>query len=110
MGADIVRQPRQTELLYIEGSPEGAFYGPPGFLVVDEISGEIYRKTTLQEYNTGWVILGSGGSFPGSCFQGIFPTSGLPANPPPNPLCWAQAYDQVYDVLYLWIPSLQLWR
>lgn len=65
MGAlPIIRElpPIQTELIWIEGSPEGSYEAPAGFFVIDWTTGNWYRKTTPVTQNTGWVVVTTGGS------------------------------------------------
>ena len=48
--------PQQTEFPRWRGNPEGVYYAPPGYVLMDWDTGEMYRKTTRQEFNTGWAI------------------------------------------------------
>lgn len=44
----------QSEIQWLRGSPEGRVKSPPGWLIVDEVIGTIYRKTTQVDSATGW--------------------------------------------------------
>lgn len=48
------KQSRETLFDWIQGSPEGNNYGPAGYVVVDELTGEMWIKTTAPELKTGW--------------------------------------------------------
>lgn len=54
--------PLQTEIVWIEGSPEGIVSAPVGYLVVDYRAGNLYIKQTPDSLKTGWLALGGGGS------------------------------------------------
>lgn len=54
-------EPVQTELDWVTGSPEGRDYGPPGYVEIDYLTGEWWRKTTPIDQNTGWELINSGG-------------------------------------------------
>lgn len=47
--------PIQTEFPAWVGNPEGFYYAPCGYILVDYDTGDMYRKTTPKEFNTGWV-------------------------------------------------------
>jgi hypothetical protein len=66
------RQPTQTQLMWIDGSPEGVEFGPAGLVRVDYISGNWYRKGTTADLNTGWELMTSGGMGGGN-FIGVGP-------------------------------------
>lgn len=53
--------PLQTEIVWIEGSPEGAVSAPVGYLVVDYRAGNLYIKQTPDTFKTGWLKLGGSG-------------------------------------------------
>jgi hypothetical protein len=54
--------PIQTEFPRWYGNPENVYYAPCGYVVMDYDTGDMYRKTTPQEFNTGWVVTLGGGS------------------------------------------------
>lgn len=56
--------PVQTALNWVDGTPEGRDYAPPGYVVIEKTFGTWYRKTTSIESNTGWEAFSSsaGGS------------------------------------------------
>lgn len=59
--------PIQTEFPRWYGNPEGRHYAPCGIVLMDYDTGEMYRKTTPEYLNTGWVVtLGSGGAASGA--------------------------------------------
>mgnify|MGYP001580826672 CR=1 FL=1 len=48
----------QTEIRKAPGNPEGNVYAPCGYLiVVENMSGGLYQKTTSETLKTGWVQL-----------------------------------------------------
>lgn len=64
--------PLQTEIVWIEGSPEGLVSAPVGYLVVDYKAGFLYIKQTPDAFKTGWLKLigaGSGGTVSGQMLQ-----------------------------------------
>lgn len=61
----------QTAISWIEGSPEGVYKAPPGFIIVDRANGAVYFKSTQDEFNTGWIQIG--GSPGGGAGNGFFP-------------------------------------
>lgn len=40
-----------------DNSPEGIVFAPIGSLYSDTVTGDLYRKTTAPEFNTGWVAV-----------------------------------------------------
>lgn len=48
--------PIQTEFPKWIGNPEGVYYAPCGLVLMDYETGDMFRKTTPQEFNTGWMI------------------------------------------------------
>jgi hypothetical protein len=62
---DSDQPPVQSIPEWIIGSPEGVIDGPPGYFVIDRITGLWYRKTTPIGTKTGWSVAGGsgGGSF-----------------------------------------------
>lgn len=55
-----IQNPTQTAMLWTDRDPEGINAGPPGFVVVNQVNGKWWRKTTRIELTTGWVEMGSG--------------------------------------------------
>jgi hypothetical protein len=64
-------EPVQTELEWIEGSPEGVRQAPAGYFVIDFTTGNWWRKTTDATQDTGWVIIASGGATGAGILIGI---------------------------------------
>lgn len=54
--------PLQTEIVWIERTPEGSIAAPRGFLVVDYTAGNLYIKQTPMPLKTGWRLLSGGTS------------------------------------------------
>ena len=48
--------PIQTAFPKWYGNPEGVYFAPAGYVLMDYDTGDMFRKTTPQELNTGWVI------------------------------------------------------
>jgi hypothetical protein len=109
-GAEILKEPKQTGLSWVEGNPEGVYYGPPGYAVIDQDSGTWYRKTTPIELNTGWEEFSTGSIPATNIVRGIIITSGLPVVPPPIPTVSWLAYDPVDDIMFLWRSDIQIWE
>lgn len=38
------------------GNPEGIYWAPCGYVLVDYDTGDMYRKTTPEHLGTGWVV------------------------------------------------------
>lgn len=72
-GAELLQEPKQTELKWIKGNPEGLFYAPPGYLLIDQVSGDWYRKTTDQTLNTGWQKFSGGSPVAGILISNVDP-------------------------------------
>jgi hypothetical protein len=48
----------QSAIKWIEGSPEGLINAPPGQLICDGVTGDLYQKKTSSLVNTGWAKIG----------------------------------------------------
>lgn len=49
--------PIQSELRGIQGSPEGVIKAPPGYEIVDTVTGNHYYKKSSADLNTGWKLV-----------------------------------------------------
>lgn len=80
-----VRPPLQSEIPSNSGSPEGREYGRPGRIYTDGISGSIWRKTSAEDQNTGWILISGGSSSnPGISVPANFDAArALPITPTP---------------------------
>lgn len=104
------RTPFQTEILHVLGTPNGRDYAPAGFVEVDDLTGQWWRKTTDVTLNTGWVVFGGSGVFPQLINFIYWEDSGpLPSGPPPDTtLVWTVKFrDGTPD--YTWDPQRQGW-
>lgn len=62
--------PLESILSWVDGSPQGRDYAPPGYVEIDRITSNWWLKTTTKEYNTGWVLFGGS---PGATFtSGVY--------------------------------------
>lgn len=50
----------QTEIPWVQGSPEGVVAAPRGHLAVDFTVGNLYIKQTPLPLKTGWLLLSGG--------------------------------------------------
>lgn len=92
-------QPRQTELHWVLGAPEGRDDGPAGYVEVERETGVWYLKTTPQGTLTGWVQFGTGGSGPsGFSRQGSVAPEGVEIAPPGT--LYRRSDDTNYEFWY----------
>lgn len=61
----------QSHISWIEGSPEGVYKAPPGYIIVDRKYGAVYFKSTPDAFTTGWIQIG--GSPGGGAGNGFLP-------------------------------------
>jgi len=99
------RQPYQTELMWIEGSPEGIEFAPAGCIRIDASQGFIYRKASTVDLNVGWQIL-SGGGMGGGVIVGVgppppgdYPDGSLYIDRTTNLTYWYNAIDMQWESL-----------
>jgi hypothetical protein len=65
----------QSSIQWIDGSPEGRIHAPPGKLVIDGVTGNLYQKKTADLFDTGWVPIGVLGNGTGYRWKNV--TTGL---------------------------------
>lgn len=99
--------PVQSILSWVDGSPQGRDYAPPGYVEIDRVTGNWWRKTTRQELNTGWVLMAnSSGVGPGDYVE-IRYGPGAPSIPGED---WAMFYVNILcNQLSFWSPLTMDW-